>query len=45
MYEFLRAQWLLGKLTEAQLAAAVARGRITQAQADEIAALPQLEQA
>ena len=40
MLERLRALWAAGRLTEAQIAAAVARGWITAADAEMIAASP-----
>lgn len=39
-YDFLMNQWRMGKLTEAQIASAVTKGYITQAEADTILATP-----
>jgi hypothetical protein len=40
MYALARNLWLQNRLTEEQLAGLVAAGRLTQEQADELAALP-----
>jgi hypothetical protein len=39
-YDFLLNQWLLCKLSEAQVASAVTKGYVTQAEADVILATP-----
>jgi hypothetical protein len=41
MYNFIRNQWVLGKYDATNIANCVTKGFITQAQADEIMALPQ----
>jgi hypothetical protein len=40
MYTMLAQMWQLGRITAAQIAALVARGRLTQAEADTILATP-----
>ena len=42
MYEFIKNQWILGNYDAARMARCVAKGFITQVQADEIMALPQI---
>lgn len=40
MYAFATNMWLMGRLTEEELDGFVAKGRLTQEQADEIRSLP-----
>ncbi|BDG48760.1 XkdX family protein [Parageobacillus sp. KH3-4] len=42
MYQFILNQWILGKYTETQVQNAVAKGYITQEQADTILATPKI---
>lgn len=41
MYGFIKSQWVMGNYDAARISRCVAKGFITQAQADEIMALPQ----
>jgi len=40
VYAFIKNAWILGKLTEEQIDTYVAKGLLTQEQADEIRSLP-----
>ena len=40
MYEFIKNQWIMGNYDSARIAKCVTKGYITQAQADEIMAMP-----
>jgi len=43
MYDFILNQWIMRKYTETNIANCVAKGYITQGQADVILATPQIE--
>lgn len=42
MYDFIKNMWIMRKYTTTQIATCVTKGYITQAQADEIMAMPQV---
>lgn len=42
LYNFIRLQWIMGKYTPEQVQSAVTKGYITQEEADEILATPQV---